>query len=92
MNYQKLFNYLKEQHGIMLLQQDMQEIVNLVNEMKQTDINPRYFKIQTYIGGQSQSPILIKGKNYTEALCEFRIKNPYYMNRPVDLISEINEG
>ncbi len=39
MNYQKLFNYLKEQHGITLLQHDMQEIINIVNEMQQTDVN-----------------------------------------------------
>lgn len=32
MNYQKLFNYLAEQHGVTLLETDMQEIVNIVKE------------------------------------------------------------
>ena len=34
MNYQKLFDYISNEHGVTLLQQDMQDIVNIVNEMQ----------------------------------------------------------
>lgn len=34
MNYQKLFNYMSEEHGVTLLETDMQEICNIVNEMQ----------------------------------------------------------
>ena len=37
MNYQKLFNYMSEQHGVDLLDSDMQEICNIVNEMQPSD-------------------------------------------------------
>jgi acyl carrier protein phosphodiesterase len=36
MNYQKLFNYMSEEHGVVLLESDMQEICNIVNEMQST--------------------------------------------------------
>ena len=32
MDYQKLFNYMSKEHGVTLLEQDMQEIVNIVTE------------------------------------------------------------
>jgi hypothetical protein len=35
MNYQKLFDYLSDEHGVTLLESDMSEIVNIVNEMQQ---------------------------------------------------------
>jgi hypothetical protein len=37
MNYQALFDYMYEQHGVTLLQTDMQEIVRIVEEMKETE-------------------------------------------------------
>lgn len=38
MNYQKLFNYISEEHGVVLLEQDMQEIRNIVNEMQSDEL------------------------------------------------------
>jgi hypothetical protein len=35
--YQKLFNYMLDEHGVTLLEQDMQEIINIVNEMQAID-------------------------------------------------------
>lgn len=35
MNYRKLFDYLQDQLGVAALQSDMQEIVNIVEEMKE---------------------------------------------------------
>jgi hypothetical protein len=35
MDYQKLFNYMSENHGVDLLETDMQEICNIVNEMNE---------------------------------------------------------
>lgn len=32
MNYEKLFKYMSEEHGITFLESDMQEICNIVNE------------------------------------------------------------
>jgi hypothetical protein len=37
MDYQKLFNYMSEEHGLTLLQTDMQEICNIVREMDKED-------------------------------------------------------
>jgi hypothetical protein len=34
MNYQKLFEYMSREHGVTLLESDMQEICNIVNEMQ----------------------------------------------------------
>lgn len=34
MNYQKLFDYLSNEHGVTLLESEMQEICNIVNEMQ----------------------------------------------------------
>lgn len=39
MNYQKLFNYFYEEHGITMLQTDMQEVIRIVNEMQEEDKN-----------------------------------------------------
>jgi hypothetical protein len=39
MNYQKLFNHLKSEHGITALPSEMQEIVNIVEEMKEGDVS-----------------------------------------------------
>lgn len=39
MNYQKLFDCLQSQHGITALESEMQEIVNIVEEMKQVTAN-----------------------------------------------------
>lgn len=38
MNYKKLFNYMSEEHGVTLLEQDMQEICNIVNEMQSNEL------------------------------------------------------
>jgi len=38
MNYQKLFNYFHEQHGISLFETDMQEIVRIVKEMEEPEV------------------------------------------------------
>jgi len=34
MNYQKLFSHLSQEHGLILLQTEMHEIVIIVNEMQ----------------------------------------------------------
>jgi hypothetical protein len=34
MDYQELFNYMRNDHGVILLQTDMQEICNIVNDMQ----------------------------------------------------------
>lgn len=34
MDYQKLFTYMSEEHGVALLETDMQEICNIVDEMQ----------------------------------------------------------
>jgi predicted ATP-binding protein involved in virulence len=39
MNYQKLFDYMAKEHGVELLETDMQEIVRIVDEMKEEE-NP----------------------------------------------------
>ena len=39
MNYQPLFEYMYDQHGVILLQTDMQEIVRIVKEMEETEEN-----------------------------------------------------
>ena len=33
MNYQKLSDYMQDEHGVILLESDMQEIVNICREM-----------------------------------------------------------
>jgi ribulose-5-phosphate 4-epimerase/fuculose-1-phosphate aldolase len=37
MNYQKLFNYMHEEHGVILLETDLQAIVRIVEEMEETE-------------------------------------------------------
>lgn len=39
MDYQKLFNYMSEEHGIILLQTDMQEIFRIVNEIQKNELS-----------------------------------------------------
>jgi hypothetical protein len=34
MDYQKLFSHLSQEHGLILLQTEMQEIVSIVNEIQ----------------------------------------------------------
>lgn len=34
MDYQKLFEHMAEQHGLTLLESEMQEIIRIVNEME----------------------------------------------------------
>lgn len=33
MNYQKLFEYMANEHDVILIEQEMQEIINIVKEM-----------------------------------------------------------
>lgn len=65
-------------------------------ETKASDISqnviPRYFEVYTCSGGQRGVPFIIKGRSYTEAVCEYKIRNPYWMSRDVNLIGEVNEG
>ena len=45
MNYQKLFNYMRDEHGVTLLESDMREIVDIVNEKSyRKDIGGRAIK------------------------------------------------
>jgi len=37
MNYQKLFDYMSKEHGVDLLETDIQEIVRIVEEMKEAE-------------------------------------------------------
>ena len=39
MNYQKLFEYMKDEHGVTLLESDMQEIQNIVLECESEQCN-----------------------------------------------------
>lgn len=50
MNYQKLFNYMSEEHGVVLLEQDMQEIRNIVNEMQSDELR------QEPVSGECEHP------------------------------------
>ena len=34
MNYQKLFNYFAEEHDLLLLESEMQEIIDIVDEIR----------------------------------------------------------
>lgn len=38
MYYQKLFNYMSDEHDVILLETDMQEICNIVNEMQANEL------------------------------------------------------
>lgn len=38
MDYQKLFNYMSDEHDVILLETDMQEICNIVNEMQENEL------------------------------------------------------
>jgi hypothetical protein len=38
MNYQTLFEYMSREHGVTLLESDMQEICNIVNEMQNQEL------------------------------------------------------
>jgi hypothetical protein len=38
MNYQKLFEYMSREHGVTLLESDMQEIVCIVNDMQKQEL------------------------------------------------------
>jgi hypothetical protein len=49
MNYTKLYNYMSDQHGLILLEEEMQEIVNICNEQQKeawisTEIRPLFTK------------------------------------------------
>jgi len=46
MNYQKLFDYMIDEHGVTLLESDMSEIINIVNEMQQA---PKWQPIEELI-------------------------------------------
>ena len=46
MNYQKLFDYMIDEHGVTLLESDMSEIINIVNEMQQV---PKWQPIEELI-------------------------------------------
>lgn len=37
MNYQKLFNYMSNVHGIILLESEMQEIIEICDDIKTAD-------------------------------------------------------
>jgi hypothetical protein len=39
MKYTELFNYMSKEHGVTLLETDMQEICNIVNEMSNEELN-----------------------------------------------------
>ena len=34
MDYQKLFDYFSKEHGIILIEQEMQEVINIVDEIQ----------------------------------------------------------
>ena len=38
MNYQKLFDYMANEHNVILLEQDMQEICIIVNEIQSEEL------------------------------------------------------
>lgn len=46
MNYQKLFNYMSKEHGVDLLESDMQEICNIVNEMQADNVEEHKTPLQ----------------------------------------------
>lgn len=46
MNYQKLFEYMKDEHGVTLLESDMQEIQNIVLECESEQCNIANLKIE----------------------------------------------
>lgn len=49
MDYQKLFDYFKDSHGITLLQTDMQEVCNIIN--KNRDEYAEWLAEQAFIAG-----------------------------------------
>lgn len=52
--YQKLFDYMYDEHGVTLLQTDMQEIIRIVNEMDNwISVEDRfyYFVIMKFVKG-----------------------------------------
>lgn len=49
--YQNLFNYLSDQHGICLLQSEMQEIIDIVNEMQKGENMISDEEIEEYADG-----------------------------------------
>lgn len=48
MRYQKLFDYLKNEHGVTLLQSDMQEIVRIVDEMREDELRLMQIECEHY--------------------------------------------
>lgn len=37
MDYQELFNHMCDEHDLILLESEMQEIINIVNKMQETE-------------------------------------------------------
>ncbi len=48
MYYQKLFNHMNEEHGLILLQTEMDAIINVVNEIQTEALR------QSCVGGRSE--------------------------------------
>lgn len=57
MNYQELFNYMHDEHDLILLESEMQEIINIVNKMQEFEIIEKSFnagqRYGVYIQGGS---------------------------------------
>lgn len=57
MNYQELFNHMHDEHDLILLEEEMQEIIYIVNKMQEFEIIEKAFnagqKYGVYMQGGS---------------------------------------
>ena len=61
MNYQKLFDYMSNEHGVTLLEQDMQEICKIVSEMFSDEIRQSQNDVQFACGHPPKKTYLVDG-------------------------------
>jgi hypothetical protein len=67
MYYQKLFNHMNEEHGLILLQTEMDAIISVVNEIQTEALR------QSCVGGRSEQ--LICPFCQSDDLFEFELKH-----------------
>lgn len=51
MNYQKLFDYMLNEHGVTLLEQDMIEVCSIANELQEQEVGMKTLAFNSYKQG-----------------------------------------
>jgi len=62
-NYQELFSYMTQEHGVTLLQTEMQDLIDVVEKTKWIKVEDELPPLKTYVIGYVVN-LYGRGKNY----------------------------